>query len=240
MSFLAMLEMYLHKIILASYKLINVFISPSKFLISKCNEWKIDVSGFKHIYNFVDLEKIKPVQELGHGLIYFGRLAEEKGIMTVLEAMKLLPEINLMVVGSGPEENKIKKFIKENDLKNVTLLGYKSGNELYNLIGDARLIIAPSIWYENNPISILEAFALGKPVIGTDLAGIKELVIAEKTGLLFEAGSSEDLKRQIAKFYFDERLITEMGKNCQEFIKENCDPEAHIKKIIEVYRGLKK
>jgi glycosyltransferase involved in cell wall biosynthesis len=123
-------------------------------------------------------------------------------------------------------------------LKNIELVGYKTGDELYNLIKHARLVVMPSIWYENNPISILEAFALGKPVVGSDLAGMRELINDKGTGFLFKPGQSADLKKLITDNYFNTELLEKMGQNCRKFVEENCSPAIHLKKILEIYQSL--
>lgn len=238
MSFLAMLEMYLHKIILRSYDLIDLYVSPSKFLADKVMSWGINSEKVKHIYNFINLANFSVNPKIGHGLIYFGRLSEEKGLLILLEAMRELPEINLTLVGDGPQKEEIENYIKEQGLVNVKLVGYKRGQELYNLIKQSRLIVAPSIWYENNPISILEAFALGKPVIGADLGGIPELVKDGYTGFLFKNRQSADLIGKIKNNYFNTELIQKMSQNCRQFIFDNCQGSVHLKQIEAVYKNL--
>lgn len=238
MSFLAMLEMYLHKLLLRSYELIDLYISPSKFLADKVISWGNNPDKVKHIYNFINLANFSVNPEIGHGLIYFGRLSEEKGLLTLLEAMKELPEINLTLVGVGPQKKEIENYIKQQCLANVKLGGYKKGQELYNLIKQSRLIVMPSIWYENNPISILEAFALGKPVLGADLGGIPELVQDGQTGFLFKNGQSSDLIKIIKNNYFNTELIQKMSQNCRQFVVENCQGSVHLKQIEAVYKNL--
>ena len=238
MSFLAMLEMYLHKVILRSYDKIDLFISPSKFLAAKVQEWGIRPEKIKQLYNFVNLEEFKMADEIGEGLIYFGRLSEEKGLLFLLEAMKDLKDINLKLVGDGPQKTELKNFIAANNLSNVQLLGHKNGQELYNLIKNSRLVVLPSIWYENNPLAILEAFALAKPVIGSNLGGIPELVKEKETGFVFKAGDFEDLKAKIKDNYFQIDLIRNMGINARQFIEANCGPNKHYQQLLQIYQSL--
>jgi len=237
MSKLAMKEMYLHKLILKSYKAIGLFISPSRFLMNKVKQFE-PKTKVKHVYNFIDFKDLKPSEDIGQGLIYFGRLSEEKGLISLLEAMKKIPKINLNIVGNGPQKAELEQFIKENKLKNVKLLGYKKGLELYDLIRNSRLVITPSIWYENNPISILEAFALKKPVIGADLGGIPELVKDNKTGLLYRAGDDKDLADKIKKAYFDLKLAEKLGNNAMNWVKNNCNSQNHYKEILQIYKNM--
>ena len=123
-SFLAMLEMYLHKLILQSYQKIDVFISPSKFLKDKAEHWQ-QQAKIKQLYNFIDLAKYQPNQEIGEGLVYFGRLSEEKGLFVLLRAMKSLKKINLKIIGEGPLADQIKQYIKDNKLGITVTKGMK-------------------------------------------------------------------------------------------------------------------
>jgi glycosyltransferase involved in cell wall biosynthesis len=235
MSFLAMLEMYLHKLVFHSYNAISFYLAPSKFLAAKVQEWKIPQKQARQLYYGLELGQFKPSEASGVGLIYLGRLVEEKGILTLLEAMKQLPDINLKIAGSGPQRREIELVIESSGLANVQLVGHKSGQELHDLISRARLVVAPSIWYENNPLAILESFALAKPVIGSDLGGIPELVKDGQTGYLFKPGSADDLALKIKNVYYNEQLILQMGKNCRDWVEKNCDSQRHLEEILKIY-----
>ncbi|MFC1598720.1 glycosyltransferase family 4 protein [Patescibacteria group bacterium] len=238
-SFLAMLEMYLHKLILRSYHKIDLFISPSKFLKEKVQQWQ-EQKNIKQVYNFIDVKQFHPNEQIGEGLVYFGRLSEEKGIFVLLKAMKGFADIPLNIIGDGPLKQEIKDYIKVNKLTNVKLLGYKKGRELYSQIKKARFVIMPSLWYENNPISVLEAFALGVPVIGAELGGIPELVKDKNTGLLFKAGDSNHLQQIIADNHDNTELIAKMSQNARLWVNENCSAKAHYEQILHIYRKLLK
>ncbi len=257
MSFLAMLEMYLHKVVLRSYDEV-FYVAPSKFLASKVIDWNLPKNKVRQLYYSLDLAQFKPVEqagsprmsrmprdvgdagEAGEGLLYFGRLVEEKGILTLLEAMKGLTGIKLRIAGSGPLKQEIEQKIESYGLNNVELVGQKSGQELVNLVSRAKLVIAPSIWYENNPLAILEAFALGKPVIGSCLGGIPELVKDGETGYLFEPKNAADLAQKIKSLYYNDELILKMGRNCRQWVEKNCDPQKHLEEILKIYNQVKK
>jgi glycosyltransferase involved in cell wall biosynthesis len=240
MSFLAMLEMYLHKLVLQSYSAVSIYLSPSKFLAHKVLDWKLPKNKVRQVYHGLDLAQFKPSGALGEGLVYIGRLVEEKGILTLLEAIKQLPDINLKIVGSGPQDQEIERIIESYGLNNVQLIGHKSGQELQALIKQARLVVAPSIWYENSPLSILESFALGKPVIGSDLGGIPELVIDGQNGFLFKPGSVDDLIQKIKNVYYKDELISQMGKNCRAWVEKNCNSQKHLEEILKIYQEILK
>lgn len=237
-SLLGTMESYLHNWLLKSYAKIDLYLAPSKFLQHKVIEWGTTKEKVKQLYNFVNLAELRPAAELGEGLVYFGRLAEEKGLTTLLEAMESLPDIKLKIIGDGPQREDLEQYIKAHNLANIRLEGHKTGQELYQAIKGARMVVLPSIWYENNPISVLEAFALGRPVIGSDLGGIPELVQPGQTGFLFKAGDSQDLAKQIKLNYPQLELLAKMGGNALKLAQKEFNQAGHCQQIIKIYEEL--
>ena len=97
--------------------------------------------------------------------------------------------------------------------------------------------ILPSEWYENNPMSVLEAFALGKPVIGSRIGGIPELVKDNKTGLTFEPGNAEDLYSKMEYLINNKDKMVEMGRNARRYVEEEFNPEKYYQALIKVYQS---
>lgn len=241
LSFLAMLEMYLHKIVLRSYKYIDLFIAPSQFMAKKLIEWGINGEQVKHVYNSITIPSLAKTEELGEGLIYFGRLGMEKGLFVLLEAMKNLPDIKLKLIGEGPERLEIENYIKDNKLNNVSIQGHLlDKNKLFELVQNSRLVILPSIWYENNPIAILEAFALGTAVIGSNVGGIPELIKDGQTGFLFELGNAVDLVKKIKDNYNNLALLQTIEANARKLATEEFNAQKHYEEIINIYNKLVK
>jgi glycosyltransferase involved in cell wall biosynthesis len=240
MSFLAMLEMYLHKLIIGSYESVAVYLAPSKFLAGKVLDWQLPKNKVKQLYYGLEMAQFRPSEASGEGLIFVGRLVEEKGILTLLEAMKQLPDIMLKIAGTGPQLEEIELFIKSSGLNNVQLVGHKSGQSLRDLISRAKLVVVPSVWYENNPLAILESFALARPVIGSALGGIPELVRDNETGYLFKPGSADDLARKIKNAYYNNDLLLQLGKNCRNWVEKNCEPRKHLEEILKIYKEVLK
>jgi glycosyltransferase involved in cell wall biosynthesis len=232
-------EMYLHHNIMDIYSNISLFISPSRFLKNKVEEM-----GFKkkvvYLPNFVYAEKFTPEYNFqSNEICYFGRLSEEKGILTLVKAVIGL-DIKLNVIGEGPQKDEIELLIKKNGMKNVLLLGHKTGDELFSEIKKSMAVVIPSECYENNPRTVLEAFSLGKPVIGARIGGIPELVLDDKTGICFEPGNEKDLKEKILFFSKNSEKVIAMGKNARKFVSENFNPDWHYKRLIEIYEEAKK
>jgi len=231
-------EMYLHHKILHIYDKIGTFIAPSKFMLNKVREM-----GFKkkivYLPNFVDIGEFKPQYEWEEeSIVYVGRLSYEKGVVTLIDAVKGIP-IKLKIIGDGPlRETLISKAEGEN-IDNVEFLGYKTSNELKKLVKKSMFTVLPSECYENSPRVILESFALGKPVIGARIGGIPELVIDGRTGFTFEPGDRKDLKEKIMFLINSPNRIIEMGKNARKFAVEKFNPDRYYSKLMQIYQAAK-
>ena len=100
------------------------------------------------------------------------------------------------------------------------------------------LVVLPSECYENNPRSIIEGFALGKPVVGARIGGIPELVRDNENGLTFESGNYEDLKSKIIHLVQNPNKITEMGKRARKFVEIELNEEKHYKELMDIYNSI--
>lgn len=229
------IEMYLHHKILHIYDVIDVFISPSRFLKEKLKEM-----GFRreivYLPNFIDTKDYELEYDFNERTIcYLGRLSQEKGLFTLLEAIKGV-NAEFKIIGEGPLKESLELKVKNEGLVNVEFLGYKSGEELKNEVKNSMIIVLPSEWYENNPIAVLEVFALGKPVIGSRIGGIPELIKDNETGLTFEPGSSKDLMAKILYLLHNPNEVVEMGRNARKFVEKNFNPEKHYQRLMEIYQ----
>ncbi|MDL1959214.1 MAG: glycosyltransferase family 4 protein [Deltaproteobacteria bacterium] len=234
-SLLNAMEMYLHHKILHIYDKIDLFISPSMFL-----KEKIEEMGFKgkifHLPNFLELDDFFPCYEAKeNSIVYVGRLSQEKGLATMLEAVKGLA-VKLKIIGDGPLKASLKFKVKSEKLDNVELLGYKSGDDLKNEVRNSIALIIPSECYENNPRVVLEAFALGKPVIGSRIGGIPELVKDSETGYTFTPGNALNLRYKIEYLLKNPDSAVEMGKNGRRFVEKELNTEEHYRKLMEIYQ----
>jgi len=236
-SLLNAAEAYTHKM-LKSYDLIDKIITPSDFYRKKFIEFGVDKGRMEYIPNFLDGSRY--VFQQGHGdfFTYFGRLSEEKGIETLLRAMKKVKG-KLKVVGTGPLGEILKEYTGREGLgAKVEYLGFKSGDELKNIIRNSMFIIVPSEWYENCPYSVLEAMASGKAVVGSDMGGIPELVSDSETGLIFESGSAGDLADKINLLLDNPELTAAFGENARRKFEISFSKEQHYKKILDIYKEL--
>ena len=224
------------------YNDIDIIITPSDFYRKKFEESGIFNSKIIHIKNFLPSNTDYSFNNPDKGyLLYFGRISEEKGILTLVKAVeKLSVDVPLYILGTGAVENDIKSYISSHGLENkIKMLGFKSGDELKKYVAEAKCIILPSEWYENGPYAIMEAMSQGKPVIVSNIGGLPEIVEDGKTGYICKPFDCEDLKVCIEKVFSlsaDEYKV--MSKNAVISAKENFNPENYINKLTEIYQSL--
>lgn len=191
LSALLMGEAILHSV-LGSYSAgVNVFVAPSRFYIDKLVEWGWPREKFVHVPNSVDVAHLEPVYAPGSHFLYFGRLSPEKGLTTLVRAAAR-SGVSVHLAGHGPQMEELQREVRRLNAP-VDFLGRLGGEELVAAIGASRSTVLASEWYENAPMSILESYALGKPVIAARIGGIPELVAENLTGWLFESGSVNQL-----------------------------------------------
>lgn len=173
-------------------------------------------------------------------LLFAGRLSLEKGCKSLIEAFIKLPDVKLKVAGTGPEEEALKKRVEESGASNISFLGYKSGDELQSLIRGAQYMIVPSECYENNPLSVVEAYSAGVPVIGARIGGIPEIVEEGVTGFCFESANTSDMAATVSKaMSIDESVYRGLQKNALDFAVINFNAATYYNKLIRFIERVK-
>jgi glycosyltransferase involved in cell wall biosynthesis len=232
-SFLAMVEMYLHGW-LKIYHLVDRFIVPDHFVETKLLGAGYPARKIVRMLNPLDLTAYVPSDEFDDYILYFGRLDPEKGVLTLLQAMRRLPKMRLVVVGDGTQLEELDKWVRDNGVCNVEFVGAKWGEALTPYLSRARLVVVPSIWYEPSPMVIYQALATGKPVIGSNIGGIPDL-LNEQTGLLFDPGDVEDLAEKIGTLALDDKRLRSMGRAARRWAEVNLDPECYYGSLMRLY-----
>jgi glycosyltransferase involved in cell wall biosynthesis len=151
--------------------------------------------GFKvtHVPNAIDISSLSQQKDRRYEkqIIFAGRLSKEKGILNLLDMTKKLPnDIHLLILGSGPEEDKVKEYVKSKP--NLHFLGYQPKEKTISLIRGSDVLVQPSI-IEGISSTILEAMACKTPIIATNTGGNKEVLENNKTGILIELDSAESI-----------------------------------------------
>lgn len=225
------------------YKGLSHYISPSQALADLTVESGVNKEKVTCINNFVkdELFEINPEYKKGDYFLFVGRLNKEKNVKKLLDAMLLLPEeVKLKIAGTGPEEEYLMKTAEVLKLSNVEFLGFKTGKDLDNLYKNCIATVLSCNWFENFPTSIIESFAYGKPVIGTRIGGIPEMIEDYKTGFTFELNNENEIAQNMKKLYDNSELAIQMGKNAREKAENNYRPNVYYEKLMHVYDSVLK
>lgn len=237
LSALIMAESYIHHFFNIYENYVDKFIVPSLFFKHKLNKWGLNINKMVHIPNFIDVEQYIPDFNHGKKFLYFGRLSREKGLMTLIKAAKLA-NVTIMIAGTGPERSNLENLANQIGAQ-VEFLGFLCGNRLKNTIKSCRASILPSVVYENAPLSIMESYALGKPVIGAQIGGIPELIKEKETGMTFQSGSIEQLAETLKTLSsMRDHQISQMGKAGRFFVEQNFNKEIYRERCQTLYNSL--
>ncbi len=210
------------------YKRIDAIICPSHFVEEKLKQNPQLAGRTVVLRNFIsELKKPASVQKEDY-VLYFGRYSREKGVATLVEACRELPEVQFVFAGKGELSEAV------DSVKNIENRGFIAGEELHRLVSAARFSICASECPENCPFSVMESLKLGTPVIGAAIGGIPELIKEGATGLLVESGSKDALKIAILRLWNDkeENLRLIQGCNCVTY--DNCGE--YCKKMLDIYK----
>lgn len=224
--------------ILPPSSFISYYHFVSDFCMSEHLKYHPEISDrSSRVYNYSPTQCIPNKLNVDKYFLYFGRLSHEKGIKTLMKSWRKLPHsYKLLIVGDGYLKNDLLEFKRLSNLDNVELLGYKRGEDLYELVSNAFFVIIPSEWFENNPMTIIESYKFGVPVIGASIGGIPEIIKQGETGFIFESGNFEHLAEIINKAaVIDEKKYSQMRNKCIEFFDANFSENIYYKSIMEIY-----
>lgn len=225
-SAVGMMEAYFWKLN-GVYKYIDHIICCSEFLKTKMDKNPLFAKKTVALHNFIDQVEWKQTEKKNY-VLYFGRFSEEKGIGTLINVCKSLPDISFVFAGTGPLEVKI------NGIPNIKNVGFQKGENLEKLIREALFSIYPSEWYENCPFSVMESQMYGTPVLGARIGGIPELIEEGKTGELFASGSSKELKNKIEELWNDRDKLDQYTKSCKDIRFDTI--EQYVEKLMKFYK----
>jgi glycosyltransferase involved in cell wall biosynthesis len=138
-----------------------------------------------------------------------------------------MPQTKFLFAGYGVAEEEIAK------VQNAEYVGFKTGEELKQLIAKALCSVYPSEWYENCPFSVIESQMYGTPVVASNMGGIPELIEEGKTGLLFKAGDYKDLESKLRYLLENKAVLDEFTQNCKAVKFET--PQSYYEKILRIY-----
>jgi glycosyltransferase involved in cell wall biosynthesis len=213
--------------------LIDIFISPSHTLRDFFIKQGVDKDKIKYLKYGFNTQKIEfnkkiftKTSKIKFG--FMGRVIPTKGIKVLVEAFKELPEETLSIYGNIGVQ---KRFL---ETKNIIFKGQYNNNNINEVLKNIDVLIVPSIWYENAPLVIQEAFLAGIIVITSDIGGMAELVKDKVNGFTFKAGSSEELKKLIKKISNNPTILNNLVSSKDMVV----DIKDDAKEIVKIYEAL--
>lgn len=209
-----------------AYKYIDTMICCSQFLKTKMDSNPLFAQKTVALHNFVDKVEWKDTPKKDY-VLYFGRFSKEKGIDTLIQVCKQLPDVPFIFAGTGPLESEL------SGIPNIKSVGFQRGEALEKLIREARFSVYPSEWYENCPFSVMESQMYGTPVLGANIGGIPELITVGKTGALFESGNADDLEEKIQALWSDHALTDQYTENCKAITFDTI--ETYYNTLLPIY-----
>ena len=221
-SILAAADAYFWKLSPA-YSYVDTIICPSEFLKSKLDTQPRFKSKTVTLHNFIEKQGTVSQSKKGY-VLEFGHLSKDKGTLTLLETAQQMPDVKFVFAGFGKAVDEIKK------VSNAEYVGFKTGEELNELIANAVVTVCPSEMYENCPYSVMESQLLGTPVVGADIGGIPELIKPGETGELFEPGNHNQLLNKLNSVIRNADYYTQ---NCKSVEFET--PDTYYQKILKIY-----
>ncbi len=223
---------------------VDRFVSPSRHL-AEWMEKSLGVDKVVHIPNFAREPRGGVSQRITHpkALVFVGRLSREKGVDVLLRSMPKVvlehPDARLVIAGGGPERRRLEALTGELGVAEfVRFAGALGPEDLEQVYCDASLLILPTLWMENCPVSVLEAFAHGRAVVATRIGGVPELVDDGRTGALFEWGDEVELSERLVGLLADPELLRTMGSNANDSWLERYTPEIHGRRLRTAYEAL--
>jgi glycosyltransferase involved in cell wall biosynthesis len=175
------------------------------------------------------------VVKRGEYALFVGRLSPEKGLHTLMEAWRRLGNrIPLIVIGDGPAAEQVKAAARAGI--GVEWWGHRSHDDVAKAMANARFLVFPSLWYETFGLTIIEAYAVGLPVLASNLGAMATLVTHGRTGLHFRPGDADDLAAQVTWAIAHPEELRELGRNARLEYEALYTPERNHDLLLDVYR----
>lgn len=235
MTAYSVVEFVARRQIVRDVSTVDTYVFPSEFLSGWTSRASYPISA-RVVPNFAnDVRNFASPSKEGY-VLYFGRLSEEKGVTLLPELARRLPNAQIRVIGGGPLRDVLEAAEKE--IPNLEVLGPRYGEALSSEIAGASVVLLPSVCFENAPLSILEAFMHGKPVVASNIGGIPELVTSGKEGFLFPPGDCAAAATLISNLVSDSELRTKLGRNARDSFVGKYGPAAYFANLTEIYTDL--
>jgi len=216
---------------------VDLLLSPSRFLADVIRRSGVSADRVRVLHNVVDPAG-EPATGPGRDLVVAGRLSHEKGVDVAIRAMTSVPgDAVLHVAGDGPDAEALRALADRVAPGKVRFHGRLSAADLHRLVASCVATVVPSRWHENQPLSVLESFALGVPVVSSDLGGLPELVSEGVTGRLVPAEQPDALAAALTALVADPAAAHEMGRRAMELVATSFSPTSHLAGLDAAYRA---
>jgi len=230
------IEAYVHARKGVYDRLVDRYLFASDFMLNKTREfWPDKRVAYGKLMNPFDVAQYDPVYS-GEFALYFGRIIDEKGVDCIVDAAELAP-IPIKIIGDGPEYEMLSSRCEERGLTHVEWIGPRWGDELREYLSAARFVLVPSRWHENFPYVIFQAFAAGKPVLGSNRGGIPELIGRER-GIVFDPDDTASLAEKMLELWQNEKLCESMGRSARAYVTERFSDEAFYSDLMTNYEAV--
>ncbi len=234
LSTLIALESGIHRMLKIYRNNVSKVVTPSRFYLQKFEQYGWPSEQLAYVPNYVRVNEFTPRFEPGDYFVYIGRLSYEKGVATLFDAAAAAG-VRLVVVGDGPLRESLSQKAATTNAQ-IEFAGFQSGDKLLDLIRNSRAMVLPSEWYENAPISLLEAYACGKPVIGANIGGIPECIATDETGWLFESGSVAGLSEVLNHVQvLPDAAVLAAGKAARARVEGRHTPDHYLNSMRNLY-----
>jgi glycosyltransferase involved in cell wall biosynthesis len=228
-----------HKLTGTWQKKVDRYITPAIFMKTKLINSSLKLRGDQISIkrNFINDPGFTTGVERKNFFLFVGRLAIEKGIETIVEAISVLSAEQLIVVGDGPEKEKLLRRYSQS--ANINFIGKKQKPEVLSLMKECKALLFPSIWFEGLPLTIVEAFATGTPVLASRLGAMEEMVQPGVNGLLFDPGDARSITDSLNDF--NNRIVSDdytMYEGARNSYLNNYHPDKCYQQIIQIYQDV--
>jgi glycosyltransferase involved in cell wall biosynthesis len=229
------LELTIHTLMRA-YGPVHRFLCPSRFLEGKMRASKVYPERLRWLPNFVDAAAVVPTTGAGRGVVYAGRLSDEKGVDLLIEAAGLHADLVVDIAGDGPARPELERLAAERGVAGrVRFHGRLGKEELQRVFADAAVLAVPSRWYENMPLTVLEGFAAGLPVVASDLGGLPELIEPGVDGMVVPPNDPAALADALSSLVGAPASAAEMGRAGRAKVLASYGSDRHVERLEGYY-----
>lgn len=226
---------YLHYLFGTWSRCIDGYIALSSFAQDKFQALGLPARRFFVKPNFLNIDLRQSGDREAWG-VCIGRVGEEKGIRSLVAALRRASDVQVKIVGDGPLRGYLTAELAKEGLENVEYLGMLPRDRCLELLWRARFLVFPSVWYEGMPMVVLEAMAGGTPVVASRIGALPDLVEHEVTGLLVTPGSVEELSTAMGRLAADPERSLAMGARGQELFRERFTADANHAQLVRIYQ----